>query len=117
MKKINLLLAAVFGVLVIAGCTQQPDIIGGDNGLPPEPQPAQQETIKVGVIAPLAGGAAVYGQDASHAYEYIVGQINEAGGIDGQQVELIYENGACGGKEATTAVQKLINVDGVQVIL
>lgn len=74
-------------------------------------------SIKIGVIAPLAWWAAVYGEDATHAYNYIIDKKNAAWWIDGRQIELIYENWSCAGKDATTAVQKLINVDQVQVIL
>jgi len=73
--------------------------------------------IKVWVIAPLAWWAAVYGEDATHAYNYIIDKVNADEWINGRQVELIYENGWCEGKEATSAAQKLINVDGVSVIL
>jgi branched-chain amino acid transport system substrate-binding protein len=107
---------SILGVFFLVGCSTAPV-----NQVAPTSSDSSnnQDTtpIKVGVIAPLAGSAAVYGEDAARAYDYIIDKVNAAGGVNGRQIELIYENGACGGKEATNAVQKLINIDGVEVIL
>ena len=48
---------------------------------------AEGETFKIGGIGPLSGGAAVYGQAVMNAIQIAVDEINEAGGINGYQVE------------------------------
>lgn len=73
--------------------------------------------VKVGVILPLSGDAASYGTPVKNAIALAVEEINKAGGIAGQQVEPIYEDGQCKGDVAATAAQKLINVDKVKIIL
>ncbi len=114
MKKISVL-SVCFALVLLAGCTQAPtaqDV----NTAPGAGTETKKEKINIGVIAPLSGPAATYGEDVSHGLKYVAKTINEAGGIDGQEINLIFEDGKCNGKDATTAVQKLINVDGVQAI-
>ncbi|MES2134783.1 MAG: ABC transporter substrate-binding protein [Patescibacteria group bacterium] len=73
--------------------------------------------IKVGVIVPLTGDAAVYGEPGRNITQLAVDEINAAGGINGREMELIVEDGKCNGQDAASATQKLVNVDKVQVII
>jgi len=73
--------------------------------------------MKVGVILPLTGDAAVYGEPGRKIIELAAEEINAAGGVNGETIELIVEDGKCDGTAAANAAQKLINVDGVQVII
>jgi len=73
--------------------------------------------IKVGFVAPLTGDAALYGEPGKNVIQIAVDEVNAEGGINGRNIELIIEDGKCNGKDATSAAQKLINVDKVQVIL
>ena len=73
--------------------------------------------IKIGFVGPLTGDAAVYGITEKNATEMALAQVNSAGGINGRQLQVIYEDGKGTGKDATTAAQKLISVDGVKFIL
>lgn len=77
----------------------------------------QNSSLKIGVLTPLTGDAASYGTAMQRAYDLAVGEINEAGGVNGQQIELVYEDAKCDGTAATTSTQKLINIDQVQYIL
>lgn len=72
--------------------------------------------IKIGFVGPLTGDAAVYGTDERNAVTLAVEEINRTG-TSGRQIEVIYEDGKCSGKDAATAVQKLINIDKVKIIL
>ncbi|KKS70222.1 MAG: Extracellular ligand-binding receptor [Candidatus Magasanikbacteria bacterium GW2011_GWE2_42_7] len=80
-------------------------------------EPVSTEPIKIGFIGPLTGDAATYGVDEKNATALAVEEINNAGGIKGRSLEVIYEDGKCSGKDAATAAQKLINIDGVKIIL
>ncbi|MFA6554665.1 MAG: ABC transporter substrate-binding protein [Candidatus Paceibacterota bacterium] len=75
------------------------------------------DTIKIGFIGPLTGDAALYGEPAKNIIQMAIDEINEKGGINGQQIQFIPEDGKCNGKDAVSAAQKLINIDKVQVIL
>ncbi|MEN9405658.1 MAG: hypothetical protein RLY47_617 [Candidatus Parcubacteria bacterium] len=79
--------------------------------------PTETGPIKVGFIAPLTGDAAVYGEPIRNVTKIAVDEINAAGGIDGRMLEVIYEDGKCNGSDAVSAAQKLINIDGVKIII
>jgi len=81
------------------------------------PEAQALASIKIGVIAPLVGDEAAYGADVTAAVNLAVKEINSAGGVNGRQLEAIFENGGCNGKDATTAATKLIDVDKVPVIV
>ncbi len=80
-------------------------------------QSSGPETIKIGFIGPLTGDVANLGQASKGVVKLAVSQINEAGGINGKNIEIIYEDGKCSAESAVTAANKLINVDKVPVIL
>ncbi len=75
------------------------------------------QTIRIGFIGPLTGDAASFGVDTLNGTRIAVDEINAAGGINGKKVELIAEDGRCNGADATSAVQKLVNVDQVVAII
>ena len=68
------------------------------------------EPVKVGVMMPLTGDAASYGESVKNAVEFAKKEL-------GANVALIYEDSKCDGKEAATVINKLISVDNVQVIV
>ena len=51
------------------------------------PVQAADETFKIGGIGPMTGAAAVYGNAVMNSIQIAVDEINEAGGINGFQVE------------------------------
>lgn len=50
---------------------------------------ADDETFKVGVIGPMTGDYAQYGTNVYNAAKIAIDEINEAGGFNGYQVELL----------------------------
>ncbi len=77
----------------------------------------ETNSIKIGFIGPLSGGPALWGMGARNLVELAVSEINEAGGINGKLIEVIYEDGKCSPKEAVGASNKLINSDGIKFII
>ncbi len=73
--------------------------------------------LKIGVVLPLSGDAAVYGEPARNILQMAAEEINAGDGVKGQKLELIIEDGKCNGKDAANAAQKLINVDKVKVMI
>lgn len=104
-NKQNALLWAIGGALIILGVIYF-SVTGGS-----------ANTLKIGVLAPLTGDAAYAGVAIQKANDLAVSEINAAGGVNGKQLELIYEDSKCDGATATTSTQKLVNVDGVDFIL
>lgn len=107
MKKIWALIIIVIAAVVIIKVVQNKDNNSNtDNG-----------PIKIGFIAPLSGDAAAYGEPMRNAVQVVTNQVNAAGGIDGRQVEVIYEDGKCVGTNASLAAQKLATVDKVTAMI
>ncbi|MBI5794454.1 ABC transporter substrate-binding protein [Candidatus Uhrbacteria bacterium] len=104
-KNNNALLWAIGIVLIVLGFVYF-SATGGSGG-----------TIKVGVLTPLTGDEASYGTAMQRAYDLAVSQVKAAGGVNGKDIELVYEDSKCDGAAATTATEKLVNVDGVKFIL
>lgn len=50
---------------------------------------AEEETFKVGVIGPMTGDYAQYGTNVYNAAKIAIDEVNEAGGFNGYQVELL----------------------------
>jgi branched-chain amino acid transport system substrate-binding protein len=79
----------------------------------PEPTaPTTKEPIKIGVLAPLTGEAASFGQNSLAGVNLAVKEINDQGGINGRKVEIVAEDDKCSA-EGVNAMNKLINVDKV----
>ncbi|MBF0508997.1 MAG: ABC transporter substrate-binding protein [Deltaproteobacteria bacterium] len=75
-----------------------------------------QDKVKVGVILPLTGELAKFGEIERKSFILGVEEINAAGGVNGKKIELIIED--TGGKPdvGRSAVEKLISQDKVIVI-
>jgi branched-chain amino acid transport system substrate-binding protein len=92
--------------LFVAGC-------GGDDG----GGGTSAEPLKIGVIVSLSGPYAGLGQPEKNTLEMELKDLNDAGGIDGRQVELIYEDDATDEAKAVAAASKLIEQDQVVAII
>ncbi len=75
------------------------------------------ESIKIGFIAPLTGFGASWGIEEKHAMELAIEEINSAGDTLGKRLEVIYEDGKCDAKTASIAAQKLISIDRVNFLM
>lgn len=79
--------------------------------------PSQASVIKIGLMGPLTGDAAIYGISPKKGAELAIDEINANGGINGKKLELIAEDSKCDPKEAVNAINKLVNVDEVKFIV
>jgi branched-chain amino acid transport system substrate-binding protein len=75
--------------------------------------PAQAQ-IKIGFQAPLTGAAATDGVSAKIAAEIARDKINAAGGVRGQNIELVTYDDQAKTEEAVFTANKLIGQDGVK---
>ena len=80
---------------------------------PAEEIVADDISVKVGVITPMSGGLAGYGEET----QLILAETIKRNFGEGSGIELVYEDSKCTGQDAVTAYQKLVNVDQVDVIL
>jgi branched-chain amino acid transport system substrate-binding protein len=81
-------------------------------------QPASVSTpIIVGMYGPLTGGTAISGQDMQAGAQIAIDQINANGGVLGRNLTLVSEDDQGSATSGVTAVQRLITVDGVDIIV
>lgn len=75
-----------------------------------------QESVKIGVLAPLTGAAAGTGQALKAGAELALAEINEAGGVLGAPLEMILEDTKADPAAGVAAFEKLMTEDGVEFI-
>lgn len=83
-------------------------------------QPAAEsskEPIKVGAIFSLTGANSPLGVPEKQAVELLLKEINEAGGVDGRPVEIIFEDDKSDNTEAVKAIKKLVSKDKIVAVL
>lgn len=73
--------------------------------------PKETGPVKVGVMVPLTGDAASYGTGVKNGIEMAKKDLNAT------NVELVYEDSKCDGKEAANAINKLVSVDKVAAVI
>ncbi|MFZ2150521.1 MAG: ABC transporter substrate-binding protein [Candidatus Absconditicoccaceae bacterium] len=100
-KKLLSLMLALFVLIGLSGCTTNN-------------QSTEIKTVKIGVIAPLSGPAAGPGEDMISIYKMAVDEFNTQN--TNTNIQLIIEDGKCSGKDATSATQKLINIDKIDIL-
>lgn len=78
---------------------------------------AADGSIKVGIVAPMTGPNSRYGAYAMHGAQLAVKEINEAGGVNGKQLQIDSGDSQCAPVEGVSATQRLINQDQVKFII
>jgi ABC-type branched-subunit amino acid transport system substrate-binding protein len=79
--------------------------------------PGPAETIKIGCVLELSGELAPMGEKMLDGARMAVEEINDAGGVLGKQIELVEEDGATDPDKGFDRVKKMVEIDGVQVIV
>ncbi|MGI6007796.1 MAG: ABC transporter substrate-binding protein [Ruminococcus sp.] len=105
-KFVSLALVAVMAASCLTACggkETQSSESGGD-------------TFKIGGIGPITGSTAVYGMAVKNGAELAVKEINEAGGINGKQVEFQFEDDENDAEKSVNAYNTLKDW-GAQMIL
>jgi branched-chain amino acid transport system substrate-binding protein len=76
-----------------------------------------QGTVKIGVITSLTGSLAAFGEAHKNGYAIALDEINAQGGVLGKKVELDFYDDQSKPDQAVQGVSKLIDQDGVPIIL
>jgi branched-chain amino acid transport system substrate-binding protein len=81
-------------------------------------QTDKKEPLKIGLVTPVTGSAAAYGETIVNSAKLAVEEINVAGGVDGKYtLELIIEDDEGTPAKSVNAAQKLINQDKIKVLI
>ena len=75
------------------------------------------DPIKIGTLIDATGDLAVFGPPIVLATDLAALLINEAGGIDGRQIEMVHRDSGTSPQIATDAASALVNIDGVEAIV
>jgi branched-chain amino acid transport system substrate-binding protein len=74
------------------------------------------DSIKVGVVLPLTGKLAKFGEIENKSFLMAVDEINAAGGVNGKKIDLIIEDTTGKPDVGRSAIEKLIAQDKVIVV-
>lgn len=102
MKKFLSMFMAAVMMLSLVACGEKTEA-------PAEGGEAAAETLQIGGIGPLTGGYANYGLSVKQGAEIAVAEINANGGINGQQVELSFQDSQGDPESAVNAYGKLMD--------
>jgi len=95
----------IIALLLLGGCaTQNTDVRSA------------AKPLVFGVVAPLTGTNAFYGTFTKAGAELAIEEINKAGGVDGRNVQVIFEDTASDKAKATSSAKKLVEVDGADAL-
>ena len=72
--------------------------------------------IKVGVLLPLTGSQAKFGEIEKRSYEMAAAEINAKGGVNGKKIELLFEDDTGKPDVGRSGMEKLISREKVPVI-
>jgi branched-chain amino acid transport system substrate-binding protein len=89
-KRTCLFMGLVFGLALVFGITTG----------------AMAENIRIGVASPFTGDLAAYGDNIKAGVNLKLKEINDAGGINGQKIELVWGDDLCAPKDAGTVASK-----------
>src|SRR5918994_2364646 len=80
---------------------------------------AQDEAgpLRVAVLFPFTGDLSDFGQPFLQAAELAVNEINAAGGVNGQPIELVQGDSATSPQQAVEEARRLIELEGVSAIV
>lgn len=76
-------------------------------------QGVTDDTILIGAFGPITGPAAFIGLGGRDGMNLAVKEINDAGGINGRKIKVIFEDDAFSPAKALAAVKKLVDQDRV----
>ena len=99
-KLISLTLAAAMTMSLLAGC-------GSNSSVGTDSADASAETFKIGGIGPITGAGAVYGIAVKNGAELAIKEINEAGGINGYQIEYNFQDDELDNEKSVNAYNTL----------
>lgn len=99
-------------MLTTAGCA-----VAGAEGGGSADGPSNGSPIKIGYIGALSGGSASMGTPSINGIKMAVEAVNEEGGIDGHELELVALDDKADPATSATAAQKLVSEENVVAIL
>lgn len=76
-----------------------------------------EDSIRLGVMPPLTGIVAIYGQEISFAAKIACQEVNNNGGVLGKQLEIVIEDDGSRAESAVSAAEKLVQQHHCKAII
>ena len=108
MTRVFLTFSLVASIFLSFACVQK-----GGNGTTVD----TGNTIRIGVYGDTTGATSSFGVSTKNGIELAFSEINAAGGVNGKQLEMIFEDDQGTPEKAKTVISKLINQDKVVAVL
>lgn len=106
-------LGLIAGACGGSGATASPTATASTAATSAAPKPP----VKIGALIPLTGPSGATGQDMKEGYDLAIDQINAAGGVNGANVQMIYEDDKNDPATAVASWEKLVNNDKVEIMV
>lgn len=114
-KLVSLLMVAALSASMLTGCGSSNDAAGSSDAATDSATDTTAEgtenaaggILKIGGIGPLTGSAAVYGTAVANAAQLAVDEVNAAGGVNGMQLELNFQDDECDAEKSVNAYNTL----------
>src|SRR5215467_12537522 len=76
-----------------------------------------QDTNRIGIILPLTGSQAAFGEALKNGYLIELDEINARGGVLGKKLELVFYDDQSKPDQAVQGVSKLVDQDRVPILI
>ena len=118
-KGFTVLTAAAMCMTAMAGCGSQS--ASGSSATGTESSASAEGSgaggvYKIGGIGPLTGDAASYGLSVKQGAQVAIDEINAAGGANGHNLELVFEDDQCDAEKAISAYNKIMDEDVTAIL-
>ena len=116
-----LIVGAVFvGLLIFVACGDDDD--DGDGVTPTDGEPAPEIVqpgmpLKIGLLVAFTGDLSDFGPAQENAARLAAQQINAAGGVGGQDIEIVTGDTGTDPSQGATEATRLVEVEGVDAII
>ncbi len=107
-KNTKIILGIIIAVVIIGG------IWLGVSREADTPVSKDGEAVKIGVILPLTGDAADYGQSAQKAVDLAVEKINKEYNME---IDIVFEDSQMKPQDAVSSLQKLVSINGIKYVI
>ncbi|AXF56063.1 ABC transporter substrate-binding protein [Salicibibacter kimchii] len=111
-KSIALLSMSAFVVTIGVACADETDEAANDNE---QSQAADEGDITIGVVGPMTGGFADYGEKAEKGVQLALDEIDHT--LDGQEINVVIEDSQADAEQLITRLDNLRQRDDVDVVI
>ncbi len=80
-------------------------------------KPASGEPIKIGAVLSLTGSGSFWAEFSKNAAVLAMDEINNAGGVNGRPLQIIFEDSQTVPAKGVSSFQKLTSIDGTKIVM